>query len=276
MAKVDAALAGLRGGLASAEERLDRGLAPMVQALALEQMDLRSSVEALRGLPPLVQSLAMEQLGARETLAATRETPEAVQPAQPAQPVAIAAPQLLVLCTPPSNQSEAEKECSEATSAALKDLQDLEKQLRQDFGGRLCAVEQADEYLFSELQSMLDCSKAAQKDVEQLRSDLQGLEQKHGERGEAAQDPPGGPRGVGGPDAWMPWSEGLPAAIPYSGKVLVEFPKGAPHGKRGWAAGKRADVAPPEGPAPFARGTPLRPLERSPGCQSLPLLPPLR
>jgi len=276
MAKVEEALAGLHTGLAKAEERLDRGLAPLVQSLALEQIDIRASVEALRGLPPLVQSLTMEQLEVREKLAERREPAQAAAPA--ARPAPIAAPQLVVcpvLCTPAAGEKEVEGEHLKAASAAVKDLEDLERQLRQDLGKRLGAVEQADEYLFSELQAMRDCTKGMERDVKQLRADLQqGLEQKPGEREEAAAAPP--PKhSAGGPDAWLPWGEGLPASLPYSGKVVVDFR--AASGRRG-GGGKRsgAEAGSAEGLAPFARGPPLRPLERTPGCQSLPLLPPLR
>lgn len=312
LAKVDAALAEVREDLLETDTKVCGALAPMVERLALEQMDMRRASDCIR---PMLECIAMDHIdmrakiaghGAEESEDEAEETlsgvvPPAATPADPAKQDIIA-PQLIVypVMTPgtavegPSDAAISEA-CNrirdESMEEAKKDIEELEKRLREDMSNRLKAVEQADEYLFSEMRVVGDIVKLTHEDVKQLQTDVQEIERKQADQEEQVRACSRG--GDGGspntadkwsqfkhmsanPDARLGWGDGLPMGIPFSGKVAVDFLQGgAPSGRKSRRAGKQMGVEPsssPEAAAPFARG----PLARAlPGSQSMPYLPPL-
>jgi len=309
LAKVEAALGGIREDLRRTDAKLCGGLAPVVQCLALEQTELREGLQKAEerlcnSIAPMVQCLAMEQMDVRakvaELEAAAPGTAAAKAPVGQGEAAkqAIQAPQLVmlpVLCASPPGQEGGAAGQAEGEEAGRKGLEELEERLRQELGGRVGATEQADEFLFRELQVLRDVTKTTQADVKELREGVRGLEEKQAaaapaldqaERSPAAAQHEEQKRSAhsakyaaGGPDAWLQWGEALPQALPYSGKVAVELPQGAAGGRRSRQASRRGGVevvTPAEAAALFARGPSLRPLERTSGCQSLPHLPPLR
>mmetsp|Transcript_48791 Transcript_48791/g.139583 ORF Transcript_48791/g.139583 Transcript_48791/m.139583 type:complete len:396 (+) Transcript_48791:65-1252(+) len=296
MAKVDQALAGLREEIRHTDANLCNGIAPVVQNIAMEQIDLRGKLATLTAIAPMVQCLALDQMDVKAKLTDL----EAKKPAPAAAVREIAAPQLVVypVLTPASMTSEASRAVSsnaqsaveDKGSDALKELEDIERQLRQDFEGRFKAVEQADEFLYSELQAVRDDVQGARDGLKDLRADVCGLEQKQATAmeidGHASATPPedrqraaqAAKQAGGGPDDWMGWPESSLASLPFSAKLVLDQPQKASGGKKLRHGGSRRGnmEAMPEAAALFARGPSMRSLERGPCTMSAPLLPPLR
>lgn len=194
LAKVDAALIGMREDLECTDAKVCKSLTPMVRCMALELIGMREAIEETSaklctGIAPMVQHLALEQIDLRTRLndINVEEKIEAVSvPAKSSHDVSkchVCAPQLVVypVLEPEMTRHDSTESVNCKTSIETfesEDLEDLNRRLCEDFASRLRDMEEADEFLFKELQAMCDSAKAAQKDIMELQAEVQGLQQK--------------------------------------------------------------------------------------------------
>jgi len=136
LAKLEAAIANVQKDCSKVNAQVSGALAPMVQCLALEQVELRNSMQNVKAqvassLAPMVQCLALEQMELRNKV---DDAVADINNLSATMPVDLA--------------------------DAMKSLEDIEKDLQQD-----CA-----------LQAACDLEKAAQDDLARFRMDVCSLE----------------------------------------------------------------------------------------------------
>jgi len=240
----------IRTRIDQAETVLCQNICPMMQQIAHAQIDSRAACADLQGIVPLVQCLALEQLELRNLAS--------------------------------SNFSSKNHSKNHAATAATAheevdaDADKLQEKLGNDVSHRLSCLERADQLLLHEFHELQNSAKAAEVDLREVREEVKGLinndanfvsKRLNGVNGVSAD-----------PDARFGWNEPLPNGIPFSGKVSVALGSQCNAGgqlKKGGAAWKcssseMSGVAPP-----FARGPPVRSLERISCSRSTPHLPPL-
>lgn len=148
--KLEASIANVQRDLQLVDTKVSGGLAPMVQCLALEQMELRdlarANAKASRILAPMVQCIALEQMELRNKISAGALS-------IPIDDTMTHIHELSMgdRCSMPEKVVDAD---------AMKTLSDVEKELEQD-----CV-----------LQAVCDLQKAAQDDLERLRMEVCSLE----------------------------------------------------------------------------------------------------
>jgi len=207
-------------------------------------IDLRARCADLSdGIAPLVKCVALEQLELRD-LAANK-------------------------C---SRNSHSNNHVATAHGEVYADVDSLQEKLGNDVSDRISHLEQADEFLFHEFQELQKSAKAAQLDLREVKEEVKGLINNH--TGSNCKQV------TADPDARFGWKEPLPNGIsfhgvPFSGKLAAGL-HGGGQSKKGGAAWK-CSGSEMLGVAPsFARGPPIRPLERMACSRSTPCLPPLQ
>lgn len=157
LAKLDASIGNVRKDLEQTDTQVTGVLAPMVQCMALKQMQLDTKVADV--LAPMVQCMALEQMQLRDGLAQGLARRDGQ-----VQGLALDQMQLRVrMCQLEIRELDA-KSCEEKISGverAVKSLEAVEKELQQD-----CA-----------LQAACDLQQSAQEDLDTLQMEVCSLGQ---------------------------------------------------------------------------------------------------
>jgi len=261
LAKVDNALAHVREDMNQMGAAVNGTVAPMLKCMSLEMVEVRSRIEQAekvlsQSIAPMMQQIAHEQIDLRARCAGFCDGFAPLVPL-----VKCVALEQLELKSSHSNNHVAA-----ARGQADADVHNLQEKLGNDVSHRICHLEQADEFLFHELQELQNSAKAAQLDLREVKEDVKGLIKSHADRVCKQVNAE--------TDARFGWKEPLTNGIPFSGKLSAGILPGGQSKKVGAAwkcsGNEMLGVAPS-----FARGLPIRPLERMMCSRSTPHLPPL-
>lgn len=268
IAKVDNALTQLREDIGQMGTAVNGTVAPMLRCMSLEMVEMRTRIEQAemvlcQSIYPMMQELANEQIDLRARCAGLCDS---IAPLVKC----VALEQLELRDLVANNGSRNNHLNNHVTTAhgdVDEDVDNLQEKLGNDVSHRISHLEQADEFLFHEFQELQQSAKAAQLDLREVRQEVKGLINSHA--GTICKQV------KADPDARFGLKEPLPNGIPFSGKLAAGTLHGGGQSKKGSAAW-RCSSSEMLGVAPsFARGPPIRPLERMACSRSTPHLPPL-
>jgi len=247
--KVDDALAKLQEDMKQLGMAVNGTVSPMLRCMSVEMVEMRSRIEQAetvlsQSISPLMQQLAHEQLDVRATCAGLCD---GIVP--------------LVKCVALEQLELRDKMQEDAGN------DNLQEQVGNDVSHRLSHLEQADEFLFHEFQELQKSAKVAELDLREVREEVKGLVNNHASIASKQVNVD--------PDARFGWKEPLANGVPFSSKVAAGIFHGGGQLKKSGAAwtcngNDLSGVAPS-----FARGPPIRALERIACSRSTPQLPPL-
>jgi hypothetical protein len=254
--KMEQSLAEMREDIGQNNSRLSGAIAPMVQCIATEHMELRT-------IAPMVQCIATEHMELQETVRRLI-TDVSIDKAQPSTAAAHEIPASSL--TPTGTAMEPHQPASNHDGAAcvlvLKDMDELERELQEE-----CAAQAA-----HDCNSQCDDLQALQEEVANLKDVCPQFLKPAADLSKRAANT--AKLSFDGPDLWMKWTAQPVTSFPYSSKIKGVPSQGNYPGRQ-WSCSQMGN----QDLAPFAPGgapTQLYSAKQVFGCRSCPVLPPLQ